>query len=208
MLKLTFETANFGTSAALVLGRDVLEKRCWEKPYGQASYLVPELKTMVSGAGYTLSQVDAVVTTLGPGSFTGQRLGLCIAQTLAFAGGLCVWGVSSFEWPVKAYLRAYPENSRALLVCLKTGRSDLFCQLFDEKGRVAKDPLCLLPSEMETYAGQEVLVIGQDLDRVPSHIDTRYFIPHALDLAYIERPERTTLAPFYLRGVEATPAGL
>jgi tRNA threonylcarbamoyladenosine biosynthesis protein TsaB len=208
MLKLTFETANFGTSAALVLGQDVLEKRRWEKPYGQASYLVPALKEMVSGAGYAFARVDAVVTTLGPGSFTGQRLGLCIAQTLAFAGGLCVWGVSSFEWMARAYLRAYPENVRPILVCLKTGRPDLFCQLFNEKGHAVKDPLCLLPSEMESYAGQGILVIGQDLERVPSHMDTRDFTPHALDLAFIEKPDHTTLAPFYLRGVEATPSGL
>lgn len=208
MLKLTFETANFGASAALVRGVDILEKRCWEKPYGQASYLVPELKEMVCGAGYTFSQVDEVVTTLGPGSFTGQRLGLCIAQTLAFAGGLCVWCVSSFEWMAKAYARAYPENLSPILVCLKTGRADLFCQLFDEKGCALKDPLCLLSEEMEAYAGEKTLVIGQDVERVPSHMDIRRFSAHALDLAFIERPQHITLAPFYLRGVEATPSGL
>ncbi|MBA4750005.1 MAG: tRNA (adenosine(37)-N6)-threonylcarbamoyltransferase complex dimerization subunit type 1 TsaB [Alphaproteobacteria bacterium] len=208
MLTLTFETANFGASGALIKEGNILAEAAWTEVYGQASFLVPALKTLVERAGYALRDVEQVITTTGPGSFTGQRVGLSIARTLEVAGGMRVLGMTSFEWIAGGFVRAYPKTGRPLLVTLTTGRADLFFQLFDENGAPLKEPASLVPQEIGTYAPQESLVVGQDCHVLKELGWQAYegpWQPRARDLGLMPRPLKTDLSPFYLRPVDATP---
>lgn len=208
MLTLTFETANFGASSALINQGEVLAEATWTEVYGQASFLVPALKALVEEAGYALKDVEEVITTTGPGSFTGQRVGLSIAKTLEVAGGMRVLGVTSFEWIMGGFVRAYPKTDCPLLVALTTGRSDLFFQLFDETGVPLKEPISLVPQELGSYAPQGCLIIGQESPALKEHGWQVYegtWQPHARDLGLMPRPLKTELNPFYLRPVDATP---
>ncbi|MCE2951204.1 MAG: tRNA (adenosine(37)-N6)-threonylcarbamoyltransferase complex dimerization subunit type 1 TsaB [Alphaproteobacteria bacterium] len=208
MLTLAFETANFGASGALIKDKHILAEKTWTEIYGQASFLVPALKALVEEAGYTFKDVEEVITTTGPGSFTGQRVGLSIARTLEVAGGMRVLGVTSFDWIARGFVRAHPKTDRPILVTLTTGRSDLFFQLFDNEGKALKDPISLLPQALGTYALQGCLIVGQEraaLKEQDWQVYEGVWQPHARDLGLILRPLKTALHPFYLRPVDATP---
>jgi tRNA threonylcarbamoyladenosine biosynthesis protein TsaB len=89
----------------------VLADAAWSAAQRQGSELLPRLLSLVDGQGHTLRDVRAVAVGLGPGSFTGLRVGLALAKGLAAGLGVPIVGVGSLD----AWLDAVPEASAALV---------------------------------------------------------------------------------------------
>ncbi len=91
---LAIDTATPNASVALRVGQKV-----WQAPLGQSAHqsaqILPTLDLLFTQSGCTRTQLQAIVVTQGPGSFAGVRLGLSVAQSLAFALDLPVMTVSS-----------------------------------------------------------------------------------------------------------------
>jgi tRNA threonylcarbamoyladenosine biosynthesis protein TsaB len=92
-------------------GGSVLADAAWSAAQGQGSELLPRLLSLVDGQGRTLRDVRAVAVGLGPGSFTGLRVGLALAKGLAAGLGVPIVGVGSLD----AWLDAVPDASAALV---------------------------------------------------------------------------------------------
>ena len=101
---------------------------------GQSEALIPMVETVMEEAGWSFGDLDRLGVTVGPGSFTGVRIGLAAARGLALAGGLPLVGVTSLE-AIALEARAGTGNGditppHTLLVALSAGRSDLYVQMF------------------------------------------------------------------------------
>jgi len=70
--------------------------------------LLPRVETALDAAGLTLAEVDLVVVTVGPGSFTGVRVGVATAKGLALGAGKPIVGVGSLETLAAAVVGAGP----------------------------------------------------------------------------------------------------
>ncbi len=68
-----------------------------EAPKSHSARLVPLVAQALAAAGVGRRDLDAVAVTVGPGSYTGLRIGIATARTLAFALGLPLAGVSTLE---------------------------------------------------------------------------------------------------------------
>lgn len=79
-----------------------------DKPRSHASALLPMLDDLLMESGISLSSVDAITLTHGPGSFTGIRIAMSVAQGLAYGAGLPVVPVSTLE--LLAYQATQKEN--------------------------------------------------------------------------------------------------
>ena len=110
MITLALDTATRDTAVALLDGARCLARAC-EPSRSHSRTLLPMIDRLLAEAGLRREQIEGVAVGIGPGSFTGVRIGLTVAKTLAYAGGLRLAGVSS--------LRALAENGRDLapLVC-------------------------------------------------------------------------------------------
>lgn len=97
---------------------------------------MPMVDAVMRKAGLPPAELDVVATTVGPGSFTGIRVGIAAARGIALAAHARLLGVTSFEAVAAG---GAPERGRSgfLLVALESRREDLFVQLFD----AALDPL-------------------------------------------------------------------
>ena len=99
MLILAIDTSAVA-SAALVSDdapESVVASFATEDTRSHAEVLAPGIHTMLSEAGVTGHDVDAVVVGVGPGPFTGLRSGIATARTLAFVWGKPLHGVMSLD---------------------------------------------------------------------------------------------------------------
>lgn len=96
-----------------------------ELPRGQrsAQSLAPAIVNQLAGVGWNLSGVQLVATTRGPGSFTGLRIGVTTAKTLAYALGSHVIGLNTQE---VIAAQSPPGSGRDLHVILDAQRQQLF----------------------------------------------------------------------------------
>lgn len=127
---LAIDTALNACSAAVAVGGVVRAAMTEPMARGQAERLAPLVKETMAQAGLGFSALDRIVVTTGPGSFTGVRVGLAFARSLAVALGRPCVGVSTLTalahgaaggivaaavvTPGAAYLGVWREGSEAL----------------------------------------------------------------------------------------------
>jgi tRNA threonylcarbamoyladenosine biosynthesis protein TsaB len=148
----------------------LLAYQCREMIRGHAAALAPMTKQVMASAGVSFSNLSAVAATVGPGSFTGIRIGLAMARGIGLAAEVPVIGVTSFE-AVAAACQA--EKVGPLLVVLETKRPDLYLQAFTASGAEACEPMVLdptdIPAFIETaFAGGDFQLAGDGAARLVS----------------------------------------
>ncbi len=97
MRTLVLSTSSPQAAAALLDGPTVLAFRTEHAPRQAEAALFQVLASVLEEAETFLSDVGGFIADVGPGSFTGVRVGVTVAKTLAWAQGVRVGGISSFD---------------------------------------------------------------------------------------------------------------
>ncbi len=132
---LAIETATDAVGAALIRDGAGAAERVHLGGRAHAELLLPAIEEVCALAGCTVSDLGAVAVDVGPGLFTGLRVGVGTAKALAFALGIGVVGVSSLDTLAAAALgRAGDEHSRRVLAVVDARRGEVFAAAyrFDE----------------------------------------------------------------------------
>lgn len=79
-----------------------------ECPQQHSQKILPTIKTILSQANLNLNDIDLIAFGRGPGSFTGVRIGVSIAQGLAYAANLPVIGISTMQVMAQEALEKHP----------------------------------------------------------------------------------------------------
>lgn len=123
---LAFDTATLRPAVAL-LGSD---GSAHVAPGGSsrrhAAGLVSSIRELLRGAGLAVGDLDAIAVGLGPGSFTGLRVGLAAAKMFAYASGVPLIGFDSLE----GIARNAPEDVHRVRVAADAQRSELYVAEF------------------------------------------------------------------------------
>lgn len=93
---LALDACTEACSVALMVGDEILH-RFEKSPQQHSRKLLPMVDELLANAGMGLTQLDGLAYGRGPGSFTGVRIGVSMAQGLAFAADLGTLGVSSLQ---------------------------------------------------------------------------------------------------------------
>jgi tRNA threonylcarbamoyladenosine biosynthesis protein TsaB len=100
---------------------------------------------VVDEAGVDLRAIDRFAVSIGPGSFTGLRVGIATIQGLAFAQRKLVVPVSSFEALAFPPSPIHPPPSIATAIWIDAHRGEVFAVLYDANGRQLAAPTSLKP---------------------------------------------------------------
>ena len=107
---LAVDTATENCSVALLMGDEVIS-RCEYAPREHTTKILPMVDTVLAEAGIKLNQLDALAYGQGPGSFTGVRIGIGIAQGLAFGADLPMVGVSTLAAMAQGTYRVHKADN-------------------------------------------------------------------------------------------------
>lgn len=145
---LAIDTSTAACTAALFsLDGECLAKRDEIIGRGHSERLVPMLDELLEGR-----KASRIIVGVGPGSFTGIRVGIAAAHGLSIGWGASLAGFSSLALLALANRRAAP-----VAAAMKGGHGELFVQQFDED---APGPLLNLPAAAAAAVISAELVIG------------------------------------------------
>ncbi len=151
-LILAIETATRAGSVALSRGKETLCSASGDASASHSTELIRMVEGILTSGGAKLSDVDLFAAALGPGSFTGLRIGLATIKSFAVCTGRSCAGVSTLA--AIAHAAGASEHTVSLL---PAGRGELFAQMFSvDDGQVRElDTAAHLSPEaiLEKYGG-------------------------------------------------------
>jgi tRNA threonylcarbamoyladenosine biosynthesis protein TsaB len=161
MLVLALDTSTSACSAALWRDGRVLARRLETMARGQSEALMPMLRQVLDEAGLGFDDVDLLAATVGPGAFTGLRIGLAAARGLSLASGLPLAGVSTPE-AVAAAVPQAERRGRTLLVVIESKRADVWVQAFDGDSLRPQGAVAALPPDQAAALVPGPLLVAGD----------------------------------------------
>ncbi len=214
---LAIETAGSACSAAVGRGPVVLAAERQAMRYGHVEALLPMIDRVVAASGVSRAALDGIAVALGPGGFTGIRVGLGAAQGIALALKARLIGVTSFA----AVAAALPAGPGVALIALDSRREDLYVQLFDRSSGLAlSEPAAVMPVALVEYVGalaadSALLIAGNIAEIAAVALAGRFDIEIAAESAPDARgvlaaalrqiePAESPVRPLYLRPPDVT----
>jgi tRNA threonylcarbamoyl adenosine modification protein YeaZ len=215
---LAIDTA-LNACSACVLANDApepLARETLEIERGHAEALLPLVDRVVSQTGGQFSSLDRVAVTIGPGSYTGLRVGIAAARAIGLATGVPVVGVTTLSALIAAFVSS--DKRRLLAAAIDARHGQVYFQLVAPGGRTVITPSLLSIREAVRLIGSgPVTLIGSGAPAVAVEalavgVDAvAPAVPAAPEIAWVARlglaadPAQALPKPLYLRGPDAKP---
>ncbi|MGL4972224.1 MAG: tRNA (adenosine(37)-N6)-threonylcarbamoyltransferase complex dimerization subunit type 1 TsaB [Culicoidibacterales bacterium] len=172
MKQLTIDTSTSFFAAALIENNQAIAQRKFEVQRDHSSFAMPAIVELFTQAQWTLDDITEIIVTQGPGSYTGIRIGVTLAKTLAYAKNLPLVGVSTLH-----LLAANCEQEGVLIVpIIDAKRQEVFTGFYQYQNgewlvREA-DRLQSVESLIEQLQVQPlpVVFVGKDVQLFPNLI--------------------------------------
>lgn len=197
----------YDAAAGRELGRVVLDLG-----KGHAEHLMAVIAEALKAGATDYPGLGAIAVSVGPGSFTGLRVGVSTARGLALALKIPAIGVTTLEALAAEAAAAFP--GRAVLAALDAGREEIHAALYDEMSGLTYGPAvttlpeatALAVENLAVLVGTAAVQIAASAGRI-SDIGPRTATADIVTYARLaaakgegERPK-----PLYLRGADAKP---
>lgn len=137
MLTLGIETSQIPGSIALLEGNRLVEERSLQPEQRHARTLVPEIQRLLSGHGFAPQDCGLIAVSEGPGSFTGLRIGVTCAKTLAYATGAKLASVPTLQ----AVAEGAGDDLNRIFVLSDAQRQQLFVSEFVHSHDMGWEPV-------------------------------------------------------------------
>lgn len=195
----------------------VLSARIEHFQTGHAERLIPMIGEAMDEAGVRFEDIDRIAVTVGPGTFTGTRIGIAAARALALATGAATVGASSLAVMAEVARHHVPGP---LAVVVDARRGEVYAQTFGPGGgsdATSPPQLLSLAAAAQLGAGAPIIFVGSAAEAVaalaaqagyPARAALPGLLPDAAALVRIAAvlPVSTApLVPFYLRPPDAKP---
>lgn len=199
MRMLAIETASEACSVALFDGAQLIAHVHRIMARGHAEALIPMIAALPDKG-----RSNGILVSLGPGSFTGVRIGIAAARALGFA-----WQAEVLGYPTLALIAAQAKAGAPVTVCMNGGHGEWFVQDFAADGAPA-NPLRSLTPAAAASAGAQAIIAGNRAAEFAAVLDGDRcvvdLLPDAGQIGLISQALLTNrLSPIYGRGADAKP---
>lgn len=180
MITLALDTATEIACVAIVRDGEVLAESSRRAPRSQTEELIPLVDEVLAVAGIAIGDVDEVVVGVGPGPFTGLRVGIVTGVMLAQGLGIPASGVISLDACAAVHLAAAPAIE-PFVITIDAKRGEVFWARYGTDGTRLDGPF-----------------VGKDVSGVPGLMSAA---------ALTQCASRVTPTPVYLREPDVTMPG-
>jgi len=221
MKVLGIETATRAGGAAIVDGSGLVGEIFDKEGPTHSRRLLPAIDRLLADAGWRPRDIDLVAVSVGPGSFTGLRIGLAAAKGFVMASGAEIIGVSTLD--AFAHLVAKASYGLPILPVIDARKSEVFTARFDARGKRESEDENISPEALaEKVRGRKAVLAGDgarlygdilmaELDSSSLRADPRFDDPRPCAVAEMglilhekgARCDLATLAPVYVRAPDA-----
>ena len=194
---LMIDTSNQPMSIAIMQDDTVLAETTSEDKRDHSSQLMPGIQHLFEEAKIEKNDIDGIVVAKGPGSYTGVRIGVTTAKTLAYALNTKLYGVSSLA---------------ALAATVKNDKQKLLVPIIDARreavytGVYQNLPIEELKKQL-TEMNQPFLYVGRNADKLSEHLggEIKNNLPHAPTMKQLITKSEPihTFVPNYIKLSEA-----
>lgn len=185
---------------------------------GHAERMLPLISELLAEAALSISDIDRIAVTIGPGSFTGTRIGIAAARALKLARNLPIVPFTSLE-----AIALSPEiesgSAEELAVAIDAHRGEAYVQMFDGATRVpVTQPLIVAMTDLARLSrGRPLLAVGTAAEAVAAAVNAAggtararpgMIFPDmaaAVACAITRHPAMLPVEPLYLRPPDAKP---
>lgn len=208
---LAFDTSGNVTAVAVLDGDRVLIEDSAASQERHAETLLPRIQQCLASAGLSLQQIDVFAVGVGPGSFTGVRVGVATAKGLALATGKPLRGVVSLSALAGSALDSVKADEVLVAPILEAYKGEVFAALYRVSAAECTEALAPFHAAPEDAArviaqaanGRQFQVLGSGYRRYaermsPAWAERQYA---ALDTAW-DSPQARHIAREARRGLE------
>lgn len=199
MISLFIDTSYKSLFVGIVDNNRLIDQICMMAEANFSEKLIPTIKEIIDKNNISLEKIDKLFVTVGPGSFTGIRIGLAVCKTLAFALNKRIVPISSLE-----FMATTKVNTKYKISFIDARHDMVFAGVYDSNGKnVIDDSYCNINELTKKVNGSITFIsydnIGIENTVVPNYDVSKIIKNHLQDtgLSYHE------INPNYLKKTEA-----
>lgn len=171
---LALDTATTVSSLALLKDDEALSELNTRVRNGHAGSILPAIDTLLHHTGMDRRDIDLIAVGLGPGSFTGIRIGIATARGLSMALGCPLKGICTLD----ALVHGAVPNTLSILPVIDARKGEVFCARYAPDGTRETPYQNRMPSTLGELVDRDTLVIGNGLplyrDAIAAALGSRF----------------------------------
>ena len=178
---------------------------------GHAEKLMPMIDDIMKQAGFAMQAIDRIAVNIGPGSFTGIRVGVAAARGFALALKKPAIGISAFEAIHHQAHADFP--GRTIRIALEAYRDGLYVQDFAADGNAVNQAGLRTPQQAAADFRPDMVLAGSGAEKIAALLATAPVIANTLSTGDIasyaclamSQDKTSPPSPLYLRAPDAKP---
>ncbi|GGB91811.1 tRNA (adenosine(37)-N6)-threonylcarbamoyltransferase complex dimerization subunit type 1 TsaB [Staphylococcus nepalensis] len=206
---LLIDTSNQPLSVAVMQDDNVLSEINSNIKQNHSTQLMPAIQQAIGESQIAKEDIDAIIVAQGPGSYTGLRIGVTVAKTLAYALNAELYGVSS----LKALAATVQDDKRLIVPIFDARREAVYTGIYEYKAnnlvKVKEDQYLPIQTLLDLLhrMGKPYVFVGIDTEKLKDLLDSEG-IPNLPKAKYMKKLIETTadihqFKPNYIKLSEA-----
>ncbi len=173
---LAIDTSSVNATVAVCDENKILGEYTIAGDRAHSQIIMPMTDELLKRCGIDVADIDVFAVALGPGSFTGLRIGMAAAETMASALGKKIIGISSLDM----IAASFPFENKYICPIFDARRSDVYNAVYSGNEKITPDRICDIDTVLAEMQDRETIFAGDAVmkyrDRILSYNNPKWHI--------------------------------
>ncbi|MEA3475978.1 MAG: tRNA (adenosine(37)-N6)-threonylcarbamoyltransferase complex dimerization subunit type 1 TsaB [Candidatus Cloacimonadota bacterium] len=186
---LALDTSTTFASIAISSDKTIIAEYSIKSHKTHSKTLLPNIDKMLNETGIHINEINAVVLAIGPGSFTGLRIGLSTAKGICYGQKIPLIAIST--------LMSLANNvtfvNKNICVLLDAGRSQVYSAIYSSELEELINPQLFTVGELINSIKEEVIFVGPCIDNLKDELNAGVKVYYKIAPSHLNYPRAASL---------------